>query len=1334
MFKPQVSRLRSQQFIPNGVRPLIVREASKRPGYSALQPPPTPQSVESTALPALHGDIRKDSYGWMRDASRSRPEVMLHLKKEDDYARAALMGTSKQWQLFKDVRQEIEAATWEAAVEHATAEEANDVPVGFVEVMQCERITFELKDGKEKESTVKVVRLESRDNEGWVFFIRSCRPPTSHSPESIVRPCRPPTSHSPESIVGPSAGTRSSGESMRADLERDNVDSSLNQIRISSRKSGRSTPVQVCRVRLSEWQRVFGIHEEEIGQGSVDRFPRHQQESTSETPEHGLVGNQVALNLLQDVTVVIDIEERGDQWWAALAARDQPRKYPHSCSNAKALTQAAYKYCLYSWEPSWDGELVAFTEGYERIDGQAEEPWAEHTELDIPLHSSDEGNQSPDRNDLARVQERAQGLVDRVGDTAAQTNEHLLSEQREAGGLTRWGRMTLHVLDAGSGDPVLPPIGRVQGSLAWSPEGPEVHFLASGAAQLWTLSVVTGTPQLVFQDPEYLHLAFKRSGPCGLLSVHAIGSDMLAAQVLLLLPACRQDTHSFPLGGTDADGALTASDVQSSRENAQDVHSNVVGKAVETLDKGLGSDQQCSKRPKNTFRLASKRAVVPLSLELQKPLALLSWQWCNLMPRTLGCRLEIYVLAKSDDQRREGNQVGDKVALEEVQREWHSRPRLLQWASNCTLIIRQWDAERPLGRILALPLGSAAATTTLLEDGKHFGGADVSYSAAAATILEDRAHSGGTDASYSGAATANHGVRDVLPLPLCRGMEELLPEDAGLGCLVKVQVSYDTGQLMTVHERWDEKQLHVSKHAILSLREEQQRDGTPLDATVDVDNRMRVQQKTGATSTEVAGHTDEDAEVTVDHRQKSTFLISVYQLSGQDVHFVGAPENNSDGCDAVFGKAEGSSVSSSGDVFQLKVKANKEVTIPVPFVQLEPVRWFRSECSPANSLAIGNLPDVIIPSSSLDGQHIVVMQYSSLALPPHNLMVRLQSHSQHTSRSKKAVLSPQEEQAEVLGVTKYIHKRVWVQHGHSVGSTISVPISLVYRKDMPTSSGLTSEENLPSRAPVLMQVYGSFGLPENLAYQPGRLPLLDRGWVLAVPHIRGGGHLGPAWHEGGKKELKLNAAADFYMCAHALTNSGLVLQGKLAVEAASAGAWVAVPTVLQSESLFCAAALTVPSLDPLSEVITGAYGWHELGCPQQQKEYQVAKACSPQDVLTLRDALIKAKKDLKGVKGTEAPDGDSGAVVSILDLNRVSGSAVDALKRSGPKWLVRSALFDHRVGFWEHSSFVAKMRTYLVTRSSGLNVPPVLFRVKAENHLSFEGLSDDAELCIFCLT
>src|ERR1044072_7084786 len=91
-----------------------------------------------------------------------------------------------------------------------------------------------------------------------------------------------------------------------------------------------------------------------------------------------------------------------------------------------------------------------------------------------------------------------------------------------------------------------------------------------------------------------------------------------------------------------------------------------------------------------------------------------------------------------------------------------------------------------------------------------------------------------------------------------------------------------------------------------------------------------------------------------------------------------------------------------------------------------------------------------------------------------------------------------------------------------------VPVSLVYKKDL----------KLDGSRPLLLQAYGSYGLPSNVTFASNRLSLLDRGVVVATAHIRGGGDLGKEWHDAGKMMSKKNTFTDFIAAGEQLGKAG----------------------------------------------------------------------------------------------------------------------------------------------------------------------------------------------------
>ena len=100
----------------------------------------------------------------------------------------------------------------------------------------------------------------------------------------------------------------------------------------------------------------------------------------------------------------------------------------------------------------------------------------------------------------------------------------------------------------------------------------------------------------------------------------------------------------------------------------------------------------------------------------------------------------------------------------------------------------------------------------------------------------------------------------------------------------------------------------------------------------------------------------------------------------------------------------------------------------------------------------------------------------------------------------------------------YRAERLWA----TAPDGVKVPISLVYKKD---------PARAPGPRPLLLQGYGAYGIPEDPYFSSARLSLLERGFVFAIAHVRGGGDLGKAWHEAGKMMAKRNTFTDFIACA-----------------------------------------------------------------------------------------------------------------------------------------------------------------------------------------------------------
>ncbi|MBC3839319.1 prolyl oligopeptidase family serine peptidase [Streptacidiphilus sp. 4-A2] len=155
--------------------------------------------------------------------------------------------------------------------------------------------------------------------------------------------------------------------------------------------------------------------------------------------------------------------------------------------------------------------------------------------------------------------------------------------------------------------------------------------------------------------------------------------------------------------------------------------------------------------------------------------------------------------------------------------------------------------------------------------------------------------------------------------------------------------------------------------------------------------------------------------------------------------------------------------------------------------------------------------------------------------------------------------------------------------------------------------------------PTVLYAYGAYGLPVDPEYSVFRPSLFRRGVAFAVAHIRGGGELGPAWHQAGRGPGKLRAVEDYLACARLLTASGRAAPGALVARARSAGAAVVGAAVNRDPGLFRAGVLEVPFVDCLATLLQpddplAALEWDEWGNPIEDPAARAALAAlSPVD-------------------------------------------------------------------------------------------------------------------------
>src|SRR6267378_1113810 len=171
-------------------------------------------------------------------------------------------------------------------------------------------------------------------------------------------------------------------------------------------------------------------------------------------------------------------------------------------------------------------------------------------------------------------------------------------------------------------------------------------------------------------------------------------------------------------------------------------------------------------------------------------------------------------------------------------------------------------------------------------------------------------------------------------------------------------------------------------------------------------------------------------------------------------------------------------------------------------------------------------------------------------------------------------------------------------------------------------------------------------------FDPGRLSLLDRGFVFAIAHVRGGGELGRAWYEGGKFLHKTNTFGDFIACAELLVELGYTSPRRLAIRGRSAGGLLIGAVLNIRPDLFGCAVAQVPFVDALTTMLDDKLPltvneFEEWGNPAELDFYEYMKAYSPYD---------------------------------------------NVHQAEYPALLVTAGLNDPRVSFWEPAKWVAKLR------------------------------------------
>ncbi|MFT5175208.1 MAG: oligopeptidase B [Gammaproteobacteria bacterium] len=208
-----------------------------------------------------------------------------------------------------------------------------------------------------------------------------------------------------------------------------------------------------------------------------------------------------------------------------------------------------------------------------------------------------------------------------------------------------------------------------------------------------------------------------------------------------------------------------------------------------------------------------------------------------------------------------------------------------------------------------------------------------------------------------------------------------------------------------------------------------------------------------------------------------------------------------------------------------------------------------------------------------------------------------------------------------------------------------VPVSVLYHKDTPING----------TAPVLLYGYGSYGHAIPASFSTTRLSLVDRGYVYAIAHIRGGMERGYAWYSAGRRECKKNTFHDFIAAAEHLIEEHFTHEGNVVIHGGSAGGMLVGACVNMRPDLFKAVIAEVPFVDVLNTMCDDTLPltppeWPEWGNPiDNEQAYDYIASYSPYD---------------------------------------------NVQRQSYPHMIVTAGLTDPRVTYWEPAKWVAKLRAY----------------------------------------
>ena len=311
------------------------------------------------------------------------------------------------------------------------------------------------------------------------------------------------------------------------------------------------------------------------------------------------------------------------------------------------------------------------------------------------------------------------------------------------------------------------------------------------------------------------------------------------------------------------------------------------------------------------------------------------------------------------------------------------------------------------------------------------------------------------------------------------------------------------------------------------------------------------------------------------------------------------------------------------------------------------------------------LPAIIIRDLASGDEHAIAFDEAAYSL---DTMGGYEFETTNLRFSYSSMTTPAEVyDYDMAARTRVLRKRQEIPSGHNPADYVTtrimasahdgaqVPVSILHRKDLVRDG----------KAPLLLYGYGSYGMAMPASFAANRLSLVDRGFVYAIAHIRGGADKGWGWYLDGKREKKTNSFDDFAASARALIEAKYTSAKHIVGHGGSAGGMLMGAVANRSGELFAGIVAEVPFVDVLNTMLDDTLPltppeWPEWGNPiESEQDFRTILSYSPYDNLAAKDY---------------------------------------------PALLAMGGLTDPRVTYWEPAKWIARLRA---TMSGG---GPVLLR------------------------